>query len=574
MVLREFGPGLGDLQRSLGDTDDATRLVQVRELLAGAGWWNLTLPRMGFTEPLVSHWSRLIDAPVAILLWAFGLVMGADAAELAVRILWPSLLLAVFIRLLVHEAEIRAGEAGALVLLVMAVTCLSGLFQFRMGRIDHHNAMILGTVAGLLALVRAADRPAVGYWAGALMGLGLAVGYEPLALTLPMLALAAAAAIFRTQWLDGLRNALVAMAGVLAAALVLTTPPWRLGAVACDALALNMVLLVAAGALTCEVLARHGRARPLWQRLAILGAGGVVAGLAYLSAGPVCIGGPFAMVSLEAKRLWLADVSETQSLFTALPANPTPMIVFLVFVAAGIGAAASTCRSAPTPAHLAMLVLVAGSLPPALWQTKFIPYASWLAAFALAIRIAALRETANVSALSARLMAIMSLNQSTLALVIAPLLLVAGTAKDVVDGKAVLGAEACRTTPAIAALAKLPPGRMANEIDIGPFIVALTPHAVLAAPYHRIDRAIVTSQQIFMSVPVEAERLLRGTGADYLVACIAPAVDGRADPSESGAVAGSLRARLAAGEPIAFLDEIAAVSPVPSLRVWRVRTGH
>lgn len=571
VVLREIGPGLDDLRRSLGDTDDATRLIQVREFMAGAGWWNLTLPRVGFTEPLVSHWSRLIDAPIAILLWVFGLVMSAEAAELAVRIVWPSLLLVVFIRLLVREAEIRAGQVGALVFMVMAITCLSGLFQFRMGRIDHHNAMILGTVAGLLALVRAFDRPAVGYGAGALMGLGLAVGYEPLALTLPMLAVAALAVAFRMQWLDGLRNALVAMAGVLAAALVLTTPPWRLATVACDALALNMVLLVSTGALTCEILARHGRTRPLWQRLAILGAGGLVAGLAYLSAGPVCIGGPFAMVSLEAKRLWLADVSETQTLFSAVTANPTPMIVFAIFAVAGIAAAAATWRAEPTPANLAMLVLVAGSLLPAVWQTKFIPYASWLAAFALALRIAALKETANMSALSTRLIAIMALNQSTLALVVAPLLLMAGTAKDVVNGKAVLGAEDCRTTSAITALAKLPTGKMANEIDLGPFIVALTPHAALAAPYHRIDRAIVTAQQIFMSPPAKAESLLRQTGADYLVACLAAPVEGHAAASETDAVEGSLRARLAAGEPIAFLEEIAAASPAQSLRVWRLR---
>ena len=53
------GPSLSDW---LGDTDDAVRLVTVRELLAGAPWFDTTLPRIGAPEPLVSHWSRLIDA--------------------------------------------------------------------------------------------------------------------------------------------------------------------------------------------------------------------------------------------------------------------------------------------------------------------------------------------------------------------------------------------------------------------------------------------------------------------------------------------------------------------------------
>jgi hypothetical protein len=52
------GPSLSDW---LGDPDDAVRLITVRELLAGAPWFDTTLPRIGAPEPLVSHWSRLID---------------------------------------------------------------------------------------------------------------------------------------------------------------------------------------------------------------------------------------------------------------------------------------------------------------------------------------------------------------------------------------------------------------------------------------------------------------------------------------------------------------------------------
>ena len=36
--------------------------IAVRELLAGAPWFDTTLPRIGAPEPLLSHWSRLIDA--------------------------------------------------------------------------------------------------------------------------------------------------------------------------------------------------------------------------------------------------------------------------------------------------------------------------------------------------------------------------------------------------------------------------------------------------------------------------------------------------------------------------------
>src|SRR5262252_3763535 len=56
---------LRPLLRTVGDPDDAVRLETVRELLHGASWFDTTLPRIGAPTPLVSHWSRLVDAPLA-----------------------------------------------------------------------------------------------------------------------------------------------------------------------------------------------------------------------------------------------------------------------------------------------------------------------------------------------------------------------------------------------------------------------------------------------------------------------------------------------------------------------------
>ena len=48
-------------------TDDAMRLVQVRDLLAGQGWFDLTQYRLNPPDGVAMHWSRLIDLPIAIL---------------------------------------------------------------------------------------------------------------------------------------------------------------------------------------------------------------------------------------------------------------------------------------------------------------------------------------------------------------------------------------------------------------------------------------------------------------------------------------------------------------------------
>ena len=48
----------------LGDTDDNMRMMQVRALLDGQGWYDLSQHRMAGSN---IHWSRLVDLPIATL---------------------------------------------------------------------------------------------------------------------------------------------------------------------------------------------------------------------------------------------------------------------------------------------------------------------------------------------------------------------------------------------------------------------------------------------------------------------------------------------------------------------------
>src|SRR5437763_9686188 len=49
-------------------TDDAMRLVQIRDLLAGQNWFDLTQYRLNPPAGVPTHWSRLIDLPIALLI--------------------------------------------------------------------------------------------------------------------------------------------------------------------------------------------------------------------------------------------------------------------------------------------------------------------------------------------------------------------------------------------------------------------------------------------------------------------------------------------------------------------------
>src|SRR5215213_10010013 len=52
---------------SLGDTDDNMRMMQVRGLLHGQGWFDLQQHRLAGSN---IHWSRLVDLPIAGLILA------------------------------------------------------------------------------------------------------------------------------------------------------------------------------------------------------------------------------------------------------------------------------------------------------------------------------------------------------------------------------------------------------------------------------------------------------------------------------------------------------------------------
>ena len=69
------------------------RLVQVRDLLAGQGWFDLTQYRLNPPDGVAMHWSRLIDLPIAVLIRAGELVAAAALAERLALTVWPAGLL-------------------------------------------------------------------------------------------------------------------------------------------------------------------------------------------------------------------------------------------------------------------------------------------------------------------------------------------------------------------------------------------------------------------------------------------------------------------------------------------------
>ncbi len=559
-IVRMALAGRHGLDTTLGDTDDATRILQVKALVDGAGWYDTTIAKIGGATPLVSHWSRLIDAPLALLLMVFGLFTSGETALLLTRIVWPSLLLLVFLRLLVAEAEARRGWLAGLICAGLAMTCLTGLFQFRVGRIDHHNAMITATVIGLLMLARGLEVSGTAAIAGSLLGLALAVGYEPLALIVPLLALASLAAVVDTRFIDAVAAAMKALAATLLAVVLVTVAPSRWLSGACDALSINMVLLLGVGAAGLHLIARHKVALTLTQRIGALAATGAAAAVAFLAPEPACIAGPFGQVSAEAKQLWLVNVRETQSVLAEAKGSPLIAMSFVLLMIAGIWAAVSRWRAQRSIESVATAIVLFGAIPAALLQLKFLPYASWLAIFVIALRIAAFEGRGEITPRIAKLAGAITLNQWTFAVVCAVALTAAGIPLDDDDGS-----DACYKTANIEPLAQLPAGLVASSANMGPYIAALTPHRVIAAPYHRIDNQIVVATRIFESPLTVSSSLLSSSGARYLVHCAKETRAAKANPGD-----GTLAGALVTKNTPAFLREMPQLSPLPELRVFEI----
>jgi hypothetical protein len=78
----------------------------------------------------------------------------------------------------------------------------------------------------------------------------------------------------------------------------------------------------------------------------------------------------------------------------------------------------------------------------------------------------------------------------------------------------------CPTLRALAPVARQPRGLIFTFVDLGPRIIAVTPHDAIAGPYHRNDRAIADVMKAFRGDEAQARRIIvDGYRSDYLLVC-------------------------------------------------------
>ena len=551
---------------TLGDTDDAMRLAQVRAFLAGQGWFDLHEARVEPPGGYDSHWSRLIDAGLAGIYLLFRMVAEPALAERLMRAVWPMLWLLPTLAGAAAIAWRLGGREAALVCLLLAVAGLPAAQQFKPGRIDHHNVQIALAVLVVAATVWSDRRPWAAAAAGAATGLAFAIGLEGLPILLVCGAgLALHYALRGNDGAPALRTYGVALAASIAGAFLVSVGPERWSRPVCDAVAINSALAVAFGGLALAAAATLARRAGAPMRFAAVALAGALTLVIFIAIEPRCLRGPFATVEPAVRAVWLDHVHEALSWPAALRAMPQTAVAIAAFPFLAAVAALTVARRAGRERDFAAALAVAAfavALLTMLGAIKGYPYATWLGMPLVAAALPPLLSACKLHAPAARAAAALFVAPTVVALGAITAAGAAGFAETTASGDD----GRCFESRSYAALAKLRPGLVAAAIDHGPFLLASTPHSVLAAPYHRLSRGIVAAHAAFAEPPDAAREVLRRADVDYLMTCGARPPVGLRDDER----AASLWGRLAAGEVPDWLERVTSPQDGPFVG-YRVR---
>src|SRR5688572_17427827 len=151
---------------ALGDTDDNLRMMQVRALLAGQGWYDLRQYRLDPPFGADIHWSRIVDLPIAGLKLALAPLLGGAGAEKVAVTAAPLLPLGVALASLAVVVRRLVGPRAYLLTAALVFSAPSARGMWSPLRIDHHGWQLATLALALVALTH--RRRALG---GAMLGL-------------------------------------------------------------------------------------------------------------------------------------------------------------------------------------------------------------------------------------------------------------------------------------------------------------------------------------------------------------------------------------------------------------------
>ncbi|MDO9362708.1 MAG: hypothetical protein Q7T60_07265 [Sphingopyxis sp.] len=562
---------------SLSDTDDAMRMAQVRDLLAGQGWWDLTQHRVNPAGGgVLMHWSRIVDAPLAAGIWLLKPLFGQAVAEQIIMAVWPPMLGAALSVACVRGYSGLSDRRISYVLPLFLI--LSGyiVIQFRPLRVDHHGWQIF---LAMLVMGQAL-RPAT--WRAGLLGGFFAAALLAISIEgLPIVALFAGLAALRWA-LHGRaddRDRLCGYIGALAGGAILlqflTRGPTGLTGSWCDSLSAPYLAgFVAAAAVTFAV----ARANPaaMWLRFVLLGVAGFAAAGALVGTEPQCANGPFASLDPIVVKYWYQNVLEGQPLWASKLHDAIHVIVpSLVGLAGSLLAWRGSETDADRKNWATIMIALLGAATLSLLVLRSVstahvfalPGCAWLGlrAWTWARTISSTLPRIFASAAAALTLPLLGSMAVTVVLNMVVPSLKAEEEESVRQAAAGPYRSDCLDPAAIAALAHIPTTTILTPIDLGAPVIFWTHHRLVATPHHRNKEAMADSIRVFADDPAKAEALVRKQQASLIVFCrTANDFSFYRRARKDG-----LAAQLYAAKPPEWLEAV-PISTKAGLSVWRV----
>ncbi|QLC25527.1 AcrB/AcrD/AcrF family protein [Parasphingopyxis algicola] len=548
---------------ALGDTDDNLRLAQVRALLAGQPWYDLTQYRLTPPTGANIHWSHLPDLPIAGLVLLLEPLLGGAAAERWAVALAPLLPFAIGLFAIALIAR-RIVAPIAWPIALLATLCAGILMPMWLPlRIDHHGwqlAMLAFAIAGL-ADPRSARGGAT---SGIASALSLTIGLEMLIF---LGLVGAATALFWVR--DRAESPRIAAYGAalgggaaIGFALFASTAN-RLAV--CDALSPVWLSAVAAASALLVLLAFL----PLRGWIARFGLGslaGAALAIGFALAWPDCLGRPEG-VSAELQRLWLDNVQEARPLYQQDWRKALLIVALPLSGLAGyaIGIAGARKTGEGLAAMLALSGIALASFALLFWQVRTAPAAQLLAIPGAAMLgmhfLPRWRASAHMLPRVGGSLAALALMTGLWAVI--PISAFPEPAEtERTDSEALT----CSERAAFEPIRALPDSTILTPIDLAPRLIVMTQHNGIAGPYHRNGVAMLDVFHGFRGTDIRLRETVDRYGVGHILLC--PGMPGEGhyglnDPASS-------YARLSRGEPPNWLEPVELPADSP-FTLWRVR---
>jgi hypothetical protein len=503
----------------LGDTDDNMRIMQVRALLHGQGWYDLRDYRLNPPFGANIHWSRLVDLPIAGLILTLRPFLGGAGAErwaVAIAPMLPYLLL-LFSLALTARRLLGATAYPLAFLALFFAGSTNGMFTPE--RIDHHGWQ-LALLALSISAIADPRRVRGGLVLGLSTALSLAIGLEMII----YLALAGVAMVL--FWVDDaeererLRAYAVSLGGATAFCFLVfaSNDNWNQ---VCDALSPVWLSDALVGSALMFALAWVSPGD--WKRrLAFaLGAGIILAGFHALT-WPHCLQ-RLEGVSPEVERLWLSHVKEARPVYLHGWRIATLIVALPVTGAIGWGLLIwwrwsdrnlrRRVIGAATPGLVASLLL--------LWQTRTGPAAQMMSVVGCAALIWIIlprswnSRSSAVRVFGAALVFIVGAGAAipaVLNFIPEP----KASARDLQIGKA---NRLCSSMWGLRPVALQPKGVVMTYVDLGPRLITVTHHDSIAGPYHRNGQQIADVMNFWRGSAEQARQIAAKYHASYVLSC-------------------------------------------------------